>query len=123
MTAVIKEDACRSPGLVVRGELVGELADARAQLVGRRVNKDVDLVGRVTAELGEELAHAPGVVFGVAELALAGTTRVTADDECVRRNVVRPSCCRQAQQDANSFQHGVLPPMTPQVGALGTGQI
>src|SRR5690606_8939886 len=101
-------------------ERAGEDVDARAQLVRSRVEDDVDMFRLVAAGLDEQLAHAPCVVLGVAQVGLAGTTLVGADHERVRRDRVIGACgAGQAQQAKQRFPHG-LAPLTRRPPDLGT---
>jgi hypothetical protein len=107
VTAVIEEHPALPAGLGVGRDLVAELADPGAQLVGRRVDDDVDLIGLVAAELGEQGADAPRVVLGVLEVGLAGPALVRANDDRVGRDRVvgesrRGACERQDGKSAES---------------------
>ncbi len=79
------------------------------------MHDDVDLIVRVAAELGEHRGDATRVVFGEAQLGLAGAAGVRADDDRVRRrlagNALRErGAAREQDGDDEDADHECLCP-------------
>jgi hypothetical protein len=108
-----------------------EPVDPLAQHLGRRVDDDVDAVGGIAAELGEQCADFSCVVFGVAQVGLTRAAGIAADDQRERRDGrVRRRCAARPGEpgsgetngDDERSKHGIprpLPSMTRDPGNLG----
>ena len=68
------------------------------------MHDDVDLVGAVATELGEEAADPLGILLGVAKIGLPWAASIRADDDGVGRHVGRGRLGERGAGDRSGCQ-------------------